>query len=865
MRTKHLLWALALPSVFAACTQDEFAEQAQGTIDNRPVVGAISLNITEEPTTRWAYEGGFKFDNNDYIGAALMDTYNSNKASGSWDEKYSLVDYIQTNYKYGYKDGWTNNDAIMSEGNYFFYMPYNDQLKSRAGLPLVIPTEQFAYDPEAETAVADDQYAWKKHQMFIGYDDVKVDDQTATPQMVEVFAKPRFNINYTGNNNVVVERVVVTDATGHFNVASTLNPTKKIGNYNPIANSTNEEYKIAANSNLAQLFRAYNKAVGEYELGEGEKFVSPLAGNEASFTTSTTTSDFLSLNFVPAKSVTGLMVMPAGTHAANNVKIEIYTSKGLATISGLSNFNDLETADPQTGITYSNLDVLATVKAGDGSKANAININFNDLDIKQPSSVTVATTSQLESIIRWYEDPNGTYTDLSGDPKVLTINVTGDVEFTKKVYDAINGNPNISFKFVVSSGKNLIIPAELAADALSLLSTASIGNVVVEGTQDLNNASNANVTYTYDIEVVAGATLNVNGGNKGIALADVNNEGAINVDGAVEATEITNYKDLTVNAGATLTAKVLNNATVTTAGTFTTYTQNATLTNNGTLKLNNESQNQSKIVNNNKLYIVADATVTNAIVAAVQNSTNGYTGLIENADAQNSYIYSQGTLTNNGDINNTGAMYSQGSGQITNEGYIMANDGATTYVTTNNGDIELEKRTTETTVNVENGSISYTLQSSDLSSGKFTFDASADKFNTLKVGMNVQFSDKDKLPASLILNATNNISVICSEAECKFTSIKAEGKVRYSVQGTKVETTSLTVAAGVVFQIPALSSFGVYGTETGTIENKGEILVGGDFWSDLADQTSVSGTWSSAGSGSYHWSDNNDDFVEERP
>lgn len=862
MRTKHLLWALALPSVFAACTQDEFAEQAQGTIDNRPVVGAISLNITEEPTTRWAYEGGFKFDNNDYIGAALMDTYASDKAEDTWDNKYPLVDYIQTNYKYGYKDGWTNNDAIMSEGNYFFYMPYNDQLKSRAGLPLVVPTEQFAYDPEAETAVADDQYAWKKHQMFIGYDDVKVDDQTATPQMVEVFAKPRFNINYTGSNNVLVERVVVTDASGKFDVASTLKPTGTLsGDYNPILSSTNEDYKLSS-CNLAQAFRKYNAAVSEYELGEGEKFVSPLAGNEATFITSTTTSDFLSLNFVPAKSVTGLMVMPAGSHSAGNVKIEIYTSKGLATISGLSDFDDVETAAAQTGITYSNLNVLAAVKAGDGSKANAININFNDLDIKQPKEVTVATTSQLESIIRWYEDPNGTYAELTDDPKTLTVNVTGDVEFTKTVYDAIKGNPNISFKFVVSSGKNLIIPAELAADALSLLSTVSTGNVVVEGTQALNNASNAKVTYTYDIEVVAGATLNVNGGNKGIALAKVNNEGAINVDGTVEATtEIANYKDLTVNAGATLTAKVLNNATVTTAGTFTTYTQNATLTNNGTLKLNDQSVNQSNIVNNNKLYIVAGA--TNAKVAAAQNSTNGYTGIIENADAQNSYIYSQGTLTNNGDINNTGAMYSQGSGQITNDGYIMANDGATTYVTTNNGDIELEKRTTETTVNKGDGSISYTLQSSDLSSGKFTFDASADKFNTLKVGMTVQFSDKGKLPASLILNATSNISVICVDG-CEFTSIKAEGNVRYSVQGTKVETTSLTVAAGVVFQIPALSSFGVYGasTATGTIENKGEILVGGDFWSDLADQTSNGGTWSSAGSGSYHWNDAGDNFGE---
>ena len=207
MRTKHLLMALALPGVFAACSQeDEFVSQVQGPNDDRPVVGVISLNIPEAPSTRWDWSSaaGFTFDDNDYIGAALMDTYNSAQADGDWDDKYDIVDYINTNYKYGYAQGWTNNDAVMSEGNYFFYMPYNEELKSRAGLEVSVPVEQYAYDETAESPVADDTYSWKKNQMFIGYDDIAVDDQQATPQMVEVFAKPRFNINYTGTGSTEV-------------------------------------------------------------------------------------------------------------------------------------------------------------------------------------------------------------------------------------------------------------------------------------------------------------------------------------------------------------------------------------------------------------------------------------------------------------------------------------------------------------------------------------------------------------------------------------------------------------------------------------------------------------------------------------
>ena len=865
MKAKHLLMALALPGVFAACSQeDDFVSQAPSLNDGRPVVGVISLNIPEAASTRWDWSSalGFTFDNNDYIGAALMDTYDGSETN--WDEKYTIVDYINTNYKYGYAQGWTNNDAVMSEGNYFFYMPYNANLKSRAGLELNVPVEQYAYDETAESPVADDTYSWKKNQMFIGYDDIKVDDQQAAPQMVEVFAKPRFNINYTGNGSTEVERIVLTDkgsSTPKFRVKATLKATGTVTNYNPINGNSIYDGALSGNVNLAEVFRAYNEAVAEYELKEGESFKNPLNGNFGTFIANAETSNFLSLNFVPAKTVTGLMVVPPTNMTAANTKIEIYTSKGLVTIDNLTDFDDVEQpADNTTGITYSNLDALSSILSGAGSKANAITINFADVDVKQPASVTVATTSQLESIIRWYEDPNGAYPLLT-DPKTLTINLTGDVELTEKVYNAIKGNPNISFKFA-STANTLTIPAEIPADALSLLDKQSNAAIVIEGTQSLANATNAAVTYSYNVEVAEEGTLNVNGGEKGITIADVENNGTVNVDGKVTFTEVTNYDALTVNANATLTGKVLNNAIAST-GNPTMYTAQAVLTNNGTLNLSADSENQCKIVNNNDLYI--KGVFENSKVDAVPNGTNGYTGVIENADETNSYIYAEETFTNKGEVYNKGAMYSRTGGAINNEtsGYVMAYDGATTYVNENDGDIELEERDTETQVISGEGSKSYTLKDSDLNNKNFVFDDSSDKFNTLKIGMDVKFSDKGKLPESIVVNAKNNLTITCVEG-CSFTKITAMGGGRHMLRGTKVQAESLTVAANTVFQIPALSSFGVYGdTTTGTIDNEGEILVGGDFYSDIADEPE-DGIWSKAGDGSYHWNNTADDFSDNQ-
>ena len=93
------------------------------------------------------------------------------------------------------------------------------------------------------------------------------------------------------------------------------------------------------------------------------------------------------------------------------------------------------------------------------------------------------------------------------------------------------------------------------------------------------------------------------------------------------------------------------------------------------------------------------------------------------------------------------------------------------------------------------------------------------------------------------------------------------------LQGTGVQTAKLTVEAGAVFQIPALSTFAVYTEETISgaddankiIANAGEILVGGAFYANFG-SNEPAGTLSSAGNGSYNWDDTTKNFgVQQNP
>ena len=130
MRTKHLLTAMVLPALLAACTNDDFESLSQTapSVEGRAMVNNVTLNVLPSVGTRLTWDGDYSWGEGDEIGACLMDvtTSNYNMQNALWHQRFSLVNYIQTNYKFtrGETAEWTT-EAKMCEGNYFFVYPYN--------------------------------------------------------------------------------------------------------------------------------------------------------------------------------------------------------------------------------------------------------------------------------------------------------------------------------------------------------------------------------------------------------------------------------------------------------------------------------------------------------------------------------------------------------------------------------------------------------------------------------------------------------------------------------------------------------------------------------------------------------------------
>lgn len=147
MRTKHLLYTMALASVFAACTQDEFVTESGNSnpLEGRKSLGKITLVEPEAASTRWTVDDWYKItpEVGDGFSYLLVDDPLTGLA-GQHDypiDNYVLVNQIHTNYvfKLG-AQGWTN-DANLVEGNYLLVGPAQD-VQNRKPVEVTLPAEQ---------------------------------------------------------------------------------------------------------------------------------------------------------------------------------------------------------------------------------------------------------------------------------------------------------------------------------------------------------------------------------------------------------------------------------------------------------------------------------------------------------------------------------------------------------------------------------------------------------------------------------------------------------------------------------------------------------------------------------------------------
>lgn len=658
MRTKHLLTAMVLPALFAACTNDDFqtaAPEAPVNAEGRNLVENVTLNLGA-PETRLAYDGDYIWEAEDEIGACLMDEITSRYGSSTakWRERFNLTDYIQTNYKFTY-DGeseWTT-EAKLLEGNYFFCYPYDVNNGVR---------DAYTFSAKAQTmtgtSTADLQKAYAENNSFIGFGKVEKgasEGEALDVALLNVFGATGITIGTTGTQTYTIERVVLRGT--KVRTEATVNPLTctPATQYHPTASYTATNLSGTTYPNGTGMYnQVFN--VAQYTRDTDDMCTTtnrPGTGDYVSNWSTYNNNPYAALrdvldyepgvvdsgaevileggNVINANTTINVIVMVApdetitlnntlGGTADNQVVLDIYTDKGI--IRDIQLNHRYSANDANTGATTNILTDVALTEIGTGNK---VEVTFDDTSVDVPASMTIYSGEDLANLIHWN----------AGIAANLTATLETNVTLTKEMY------------------------AELAKSPASLTIAAGTANHTLTIAKDVADGALDNITFNNNSVVVAGGTQSISGGI-GTATLTINNGATVNITKTVSLAQ--------------------------------------TITNNGTLNVNGGNLNGAGVITNRKtMTVAANRTVGKPVTNGESSSAKGT--ITNNGTITVLTNSAYGTVTNNGAIGSTTAQNS------TNAGIISNNGNARAYLATNAGVIYANDLSATSVVDNKTGSI----------------------------------------------------------------------------------------------------------------------------------------------------------------
>lgn len=206
MRTKHLLYTMALAGIFAACTQEEF-ETVNGAdaLAGRKTIGQVTF--VEEPSTRWAVDNfnTIQPEKNDGYSILLVDVPRQGLDGQHVYpiDNYELVNEVQTNYVFKYDGESFKNDAVLVEGNYLFVAPAQEDKMDRKTVEITLPTEQnlaLGADGKLDPLSAIKEFAESGYPFYIGHRFLSEGGKVSQPAMRNIFAFPEITVTNTVRN-----------------------------------------------------------------------------------------------------------------------------------------------------------------------------------------------------------------------------------------------------------------------------------------------------------------------------------------------------------------------------------------------------------------------------------------------------------------------------------------------------------------------------------------------------------------------------------------------------------------------------------------------------------------------------------------
>lgn len=231
---KVLLPGMLASMMFAACANEEMIPQQNAgepvqDLGSRPYVGVVDLNFGSQSATRADMGANFndiEWTSVDKIGARIIDTRTGSKDCHA-AHNYTVSEYAWSNYRYDFNGGKWTSDALMVEGNYMFYAPYEPTALYRTPLQVKFPTEQkvsglTAIEDYEEGGVGGNTSAIENfygntegYTVVVGHTflDSKENDGTkVTPQMSHLYAYPLITLV----NKYEVPVMVVDEKTGNL-------------------------------------------------------------------------------------------------------------------------------------------------------------------------------------------------------------------------------------------------------------------------------------------------------------------------------------------------------------------------------------------------------------------------------------------------------------------------------------------------------------------------------------------------------------------------------------------------------------------------------------------------------------------------
>lgn len=581
MRTKHLLTAMVLPALFAACSSEEFegVNNSANELKGRVELGKVTLTVGDEADTRFAAGtgddyNGFVAADGDAIGACLVDVTGGteNTLVGDQTSKqahmglYNLVNDIQTNYAFKQAGASWSCEGNLVEGNYLFYLPYNKDHKTRTPMTAKLPTVQTLTVKDGavvkESAI---DYVFAQggimgvQHLFMD----RSDNAAVLSSLRPVYAYPLITLvnQYTEDTDgnpatpkvpvdVVVKQIVIKKNSGTFTTEAPIQVSANPGTKTLLEGTTRTgaAYALAEKISYTQAGTTTTKTLnaGEFVKPANAKYEAKTSSLLGAATANGTSAAIVlkpSANVTVAKdggSVEFYAVIPGEAYGTGDLTIEVTTNKG--TFSKTITNPAIAAGRRYPLYEYdANGKLIEPTLDPDGSlvehgKGAEYSIPMNS-DTWSTVSVIVATTDDLVAQLR----------NAVNDATLNVTPLSKDVVFSADAAAAFKANTKAGFALKING--NITLATGLADGTVSTKSIEVKGDAYATGTVTIDDR------WTLRSKLIVAAGANVTVEDRQALSAGIDNAGTLTIaEGCQIVSVMTNSGTINLNAVAVVNA-----------------------------------------------------------------------------------------------------------------------------------------------------------------------------------------------------------------------------------------------------------------------------------------------------------------------